>query len=98
VVVTDPGPRAAIAALYRRAAAGARSGTRPGDPYLAKLQITDAAAPRFAQQQRMFASGAHLVQHLREVPVLALAYIEGFQSVRHGLKFGEDHFLWIKLG
>jgi nitroreductase len=77
VVVTDPEPRAAIAALYRQAAAEARSGTKPGDPYLAKLQITDTADPRFAQQQRMFASGAHLVQHLHEVPVLVLACIEG---------------------
>jgi nitroreductase len=77
VVVTDPEPRAAIAALYRRAAAEAWSGTRPRDPYLAKLQITDAADPHFAQQQRMFASGAHLVQHLHEVPVLVLACHEG---------------------
>ncbi len=77
VVVTDPEPRAAIAALYRRAAAEVRSGTRPFDPYLAKLQITDAADPRFAPQQRMFASGAHLVEHLHEVPVLVLACIEG---------------------
>ena len=77
VLVTDPEPRAAIAALYRQAAAEARSGTKPGDPYLAKLQITAAADPRFAQQQRMFASGAHLIQHLHEVPVLVLACIEG---------------------
>src|SRR5262245_57182657 len=77
VVVTDPDSRAAIAALYRRAAAEARSGTRPFDPYLAKLQIPDAADPRFAPQQRMFASGAHLVEHLHEVPVLVLACIEG---------------------
>ena len=54
-----------------------RRGTRPHDPYLAKLQITDATDPRFTQQQRMFASGAHLVQHLHEVPVLVLACIEG---------------------
>jgi nitroreductase len=77
MVVTEPEPRAAIAALYRQAAAEARSGTRPGDPYLAKLQITDAADSRFTQQQRMFASGAHLVHHLHEVPVLVLACIEG---------------------
>jgi len=77
VVVTDPEPRAAIAALYRRAAAEGLSGTRPFDPYLAKLQITDTADPRFAPQQRMFASGAHLVEHLHEVPVLVLACIEG---------------------
>ena len=77
VVVTDPQPRAAIAALYSQAAAEARSGVRPRDAYLAQRQITDAADPRFAQQQRVFASGAHLVQHLHEVPVLVLACIEG---------------------
>jgi nitroreductase len=77
VVVTDPEPRAAVAALYRRTAAEAQSGARPFDPYLAKLQITDAADPRFASHQRMFASGAHLVEHLHEVPVLVLACIEG---------------------
>lgn len=76
VVVTDPEPRAAIAALYRQAAEGQRCGTLQ-DAYLAKQQVTDAADPRFAQQQRLFASGAHLVRHLHEVPVLVLACIEG---------------------
>ena len=77
VVVTDRRQREAVAAIYRKATEGLRSGTVPPDPYLAQLRAVTAADPRFAAQQRMFRSGAHLMRHVHEVPVLVLACIEG---------------------
>jgi hypothetical protein len=47
------------------------------DPYLASLRAEKPDAPRFAAQQRMFSSGAHLVRHMQDVPVLILACVEG---------------------
>jgi hypothetical protein len=47
------------------------------DPYLASLRAEKPDAPRFAAQQRMFSSGAHLVRHMQDVPVLSLACVEG---------------------
>jgi nitroreductase len=77
VVVTEPAKRAAIAALVKKTADGFFSGTLPPDPYLARLHAVSAEDPRFALQQRMYASGLYLVNHLREVPVLVLPCIEG---------------------
>jgi nitroreductase len=77
VVVTDQGQREAVAAIYRKATEGLRSGTLSPDPYLSQLRATTAQDPRFAAQQRMFRSGAHLMHHMHEVPVLILACVEG---------------------
>ncbi len=77
VVVTEPEQRAAIAAIYQKAADGIRSGTLPLNPYLARLHAVSVDDPRFAPQQRMYAAGEYLFNHLHEVPVLVLACIEG---------------------
>jgi len=77
VVVTEPEQRAAIAALVKKTADGIFSGTLSPDPYLARLHMVSAEDPRFALQQRMYASGLYLINHLHEVPVLVLACIEG---------------------
>lgn len=77
VVVTEPEKRAAIAALYKKTADGIFSGTLPFDPYLARLHAVSAEDPRFALQQRMYASGLYLINHLHEAPVLVLSCIEG---------------------
>jgi nitroreductase len=77
VVVTEPDKRAALAALYKKTADGIFSGTLPFDPYLARLHAVSAADPRFALQQRMYASGLYLINHLHEAPVLVLPCIEG---------------------
>jgi nitroreductase len=77
VVVTEPDKRAAIAALCKKTADGIFSGTLSFDPYLARLHAVSAEDPRFALQQRMYASGLYLINHLHEVPVLVLPCIEG---------------------
>lgn len=77
VVVTDPRQREAVAAIYRKAGEGLRSGALPHDPYLSRLRATTAQDPRFEAQQRMFRSGTYLVQHMHEVPVLILSCVEG---------------------
>src|SRR5215510_12754104 len=77
VVVTEPEKRAAIAALIKKTAEGIFSGTLSFDPYLARLHAVSAEDPRFALQQRMYASGMYLINHLHEVPVLVLSCIEG---------------------
>ncbi|MBV8135357.1 MAG: nitroreductase family protein [Deltaproteobacteria bacterium] len=77
VVVTDPEKRAAIAAMYKKTGDAFFSGTLSLDPYLARLHARSAKDPRFAQQQRMYASGRYLANHLHEVPVLVLPCIEG---------------------
>jgi nitroreductase len=77
VVVTESEQRAAIAALVKKIADGIFSGTLSPDPYLARLHMVSAEDPRFARQQRMYASGLYLINHLHEVPVLVLSCIEG---------------------
>ena len=77
VMVSNAETRAAIAALYRKAAEGRRRGTMPRDAYLTNLRITDAADPNFTRQQRMFASNDYLVEHMHEVPLLLVACVEG---------------------
>ncbi len=77
VVVTESEKRAAIAALVEKTADGIFSGALSPDPYLARLHMVSAEDPRFALQQRMYASGMYLINHLHEVPVLVLACIEG---------------------
>ena len=77
VAVTDARQREAVAAIYRKAGEGHRSGALPLDPYLSQLRAATAQDPRFAAQQRMFRSGAYLVQHMHEVPVLIVPCIEG---------------------
>ena len=77
VVVTDPEKRAAIAAMYKKVADGFFSGTLSPDPYLTRLHAVSADDPRFALQQRMYASGLYLINHLHEMPVLVLSCIEG---------------------
>lgn len=77
VVVTDALQRAAIADIYRQAGEGHRVGTLPLDSYLSSLRTEKPDDLRFSAQQRMFASGAHLVRHMQDVPVLILACVEG---------------------
>ena len=77
VVVTDRGQREAVAAVYRKAGEGHRSGAIPHDPYLSGVRATTPGTARFDNQQRMFGSGGYLVEHMHEVPVLILACIEG---------------------
>jgi nitroreductase len=77
VVITDPSQRAAVAEIYRRAGEGHRSGELPLDWYLSSLRAQKPDDSRFATQQRMFSSGAHLIKHMQDVPVLILACVEG---------------------
>lgn len=77
VVITEPSQRAAVAQIYRRAGEGHRSGVLPLDSYLSSLRAEKPDDCRFAVQQRMFSSGAHLVRHMQDVPVLILACVEG---------------------
>jgi nitroreductase len=77
VVVTDRRQREAVAAIYRKSGEGHRSGAMPLDPYLSQLLTPTPDGIRSDAQQRMFSSGAHLVQHMHEVPVLILACVEG---------------------
>ena len=77
VVVTEPEQRAALAALVKKTADGIFSGALPFDPYLVRLHAVSAEDRRFALQQRMYASGMYLINHLHEVPVLVLSCIEG---------------------
>jgi len=69
VVVTDPAKRAALADLYRRAAAVVSQmyGENPYPP-------GDLRAEQFP---RMRASGDHFREHLHEVPVLVVPCVEG---------------------
>jgi len=77
VVITEQSQRTAVAEIYRRAGEGHRSGALSLDPYLASLRAEEPDDPRFAAQQRMFRSGAHLVRHMQDVPALILACVEG---------------------
>jgi nitroreductase len=77
VVVTEPEQRAAIAAIYKKAAVGLRTGMFPLNPYLARVHAVSVDDPRFGPQQRMYVAGEYLFNHLHEVPVLVLACIEG---------------------
>jgi nitroreductase len=77
VVITEPSQRAAVADIYRGAGEGHRSGGLPLDPYLSSLRAEKSDDRRFAAQQRMFNSGAHLVTHMQDVPLLILACVEG---------------------
>lgn len=61
VAVTGPEKRAAIAALVKKTADGIFNGTLSPDPYLARLHMVSAEDPRFALQQRMYASGLCLI-------------------------------------
>jgi len=69
VIVTDAGKRAALADLYRRAAAVVQQmyGDNPFPP-------GDLRAEQFP---RMRKSGMHFVAHLHEVPVLVVPCVEG---------------------
>ncbi|HLY37919.1 MAG TPA: nitroreductase family protein [Candidatus Binatia bacterium] len=69
VVVTDAAKRAALADLYRRAAAIV-AGMYGDNPY-------PAGDPRARQFPRMRASGEHFREHLHEVPVLVVPCVEG---------------------
>ena len=77
VVVTDQRQREAVAAIYRKAGEGHRSGALPLDPYLSQLRALTAQDSRFTAQQRMFRSGGYLVEHIHEVPILILPCVEG---------------------
>jgi len=77
VVVTDRAQREAVAAVYRKAGEGHRSGAIPHDPYMSGIRATTPGTARFDNQQRMFGSGGYLVEHMHEVPVLILACVEG---------------------
>ena len=68
LVVTEPATKTAIADLYRKGADQYR--TRPRPEYAA-------GDPRRKQQPKIAASGAHLYQHLHEVPAIVFAGIEG---------------------
>ncbi len=68
VVVTDAAKKNAIADHYRKGADLYRQS--PGPQY-------GAGDPRTKQAPRISASGAHLYQHLQDVPVLVIACIEG---------------------
>jgi nitroreductase len=68
IVVTDTAQKKAIADLYRKGADLYR--TMPRKEYAAD-------DPRRAQQARMAASGAHLYQHMHEVPAIVFVGIEG---------------------
>jgi nitroreductase len=68
LVVTDAEQKNAIADLYRKGADLYR--TMPRKEYAA-------GDPRRAQQARMAVSGAHLYQHMHEVPAIVFVGIEG---------------------
>jgi nitroreductase len=68
LVVTDPATKAAIAGLYRKAADQYRTRPRPDYP---------ADDPRAQQRAKIAASGAHLYEHLHEVPAIVFAGIDG---------------------
>lgn len=69
IVLTDPEPRARIAELYRRGAELLMQS-------YAEMQLPEGDL-RAQQFSRMVESGAHLLQHLHEVPVLIVPCIEG---------------------
>jgi len=68
LVVTDAAKKAAIADLYRKGADQYR--TIPRADY-------GSDDPRRKQQARIAASGAHLYQHLHEVPAIVFVAIDG---------------------
>ncbi|HVV07802.1 nitroreductase family protein [Amycolatopsis sp.] len=69
IVVTDPGQRAKLAELYRRAFETYRdSGPSPEERY-------SGDAARAATQHRVQSSADYLSEHLHEVPVLVIAAI-----------------------
>jgi len=68
VVVTDPEKKKAIADLYRKGADRYANRSRPQ---------YGADDPRTKQRARIVESGAHLYQHLHEVPVLVIVCVEG---------------------
>ncbi len=68
VVITDPEKKKAIADIYRRGADKYVNMPRPE---------YGADDPRIKQMARIGKSGAHLYQHMQEVPVLVIACIEG---------------------
>jgi nitroreductase len=69
IVVTDPEHKGTIADLYRKGA----------DVYRASRPRAEYAAddPRREQLAKMAASGAHLYQHMHEVPAIVFVGIEG---------------------
>jgi len=69
IVLTEPEPRARIAELYRR-------GAELLMQRYAEMQLPEGDL-RAQQFPRMVESGAHLLQHLHEVPVLLVPCIEG---------------------
>jgi nitroreductase len=71
VVVTEPGQRAALGALYRRAFEAYR--TMP----IAAGNIHQDDPVRGAQQRRVMDSSAYLAAHIHEVPVHVVPCIEG---------------------
>ena len=68
LVVTDPAAKVAIADLYRKGADQYRTMPRPD---------YGPDDPRRKQQAKIAASGAHLYQHLHEVPAIIFAAIDG---------------------
>lgn len=67
LVVTDPGKRRGLAELYRRSGESyMKRDTRFSRSGVANLPADD---PRVAQMPPIIASGAHLTDHLAEVPV-----------------------------
>ncbi len=73
VVVADPGKRAGLADLYRRAWAGYRKATGSVYDRCAK----EPAGPRREQLRRVAESADYLVEHLHRVPVHVIPCIEG---------------------
>jgi len=71
VIVTDPGKRAGLATLYRRAFDAYLNGPPAMRPALA------ADDPRAAQLPRIVDSATYLAEHLHEVPVLVVACVDG---------------------
>jgi nitroreductase len=78
VVVADTVRKARIGEIYRRVTEEYRGGVPVRDRYLTQLHfIKDINDPRFAPQQKMYVSSAHLIAHIHEVPVLVIPCIEG---------------------
>jgi nitroreductase len=78
VVVADTVRKARIGEIYRRVTEEYRGGVPVRDRYLTQLHfIKDINDPRFAPQQKMYVSSAHLIAHIHEVPVLVIPFIEG---------------------
>jgi nitroreductase len=69
--VTEPAAKTAIADLYRKGADQYRTMARPD---------YGPDDPRRKQQAKIAASGAHLYQHLHEVPAIVFAAIDGVEN------------------